>query len=104
MMHSLIDFHMHSIASDGTDSVQHLLKHIRDAGIRVFSLTDHDTIRGAEEMESIVPQNMTFIKGVEFSCITKAGKCHILGYGYDTHSNAIQKVLDMGREKRRNKL
>ncbi len=104
MNHSLIDLHMHSTASDGTDHVQQLLKNIRATDIRVFSLTDHDTIRGAVEMESIVPNDMTFVKGVEFSCITNAGKCHILGYGYDTNSDAIQKVLGMGREKRRNKL
>ncbi|MBR6268367.1 MAG: PHP domain-containing protein [Selenomonadaceae bacterium] len=78
-----IDLHMHSIASDGTDSIQELLENVRSGGIRTFSLTDHDTIDGVMEMESIVPKDMTFIRGIEFSCITAAGKCHILGYGYD---------------------
>ncbi len=104
MKYSLIDLHMHSTASDGTDDVRQILRNVRAAGIKIFALTDHDTIKGAVEMESIVPDDMTFIKGVEFSCITSAGKCHILGYGYDSDAEAFKNVLAMGSNKRRNKL
>ncbi len=99
-----IDLHMHSIASDGTDSIQELLKKVRSAGIRTFSLTDHDTIDGVVEMETVVPEDMTFIRGIEFSCITAAGKCHILGYGYDKDAQAFIGILQLGKEKRRDKL
>lgn len=98
------DLHMHSIASDGTDSVDALLANVRAAGIRVFSVTDHDTINGAAAMEEIVPDDMTFIRGIEFSCITKAGKCHILGYGCGYGTQAFQDILQKGRAKRRTKL
>ena len=43
----LTDMHIHSTASDGTDDVRELLAKVQKAGIRVFSLTDHDTIKGA---------------------------------------------------------
>ena len=79
----MTDLHMHSTASDGTDSPKELLNKVQEAGITVFSLTDHDTIEGVEEIEPLIPKGLTFIRGIEFSCITKAGKCHILGYGYD---------------------
>ena len=100
----MVDLHMHSTASDGTDTILELLKKVRIAGIHTFSVTDHDTIEGAMAMESIVPEDMRFIRGIEFSCITEAGKCHILGYGYDKNDKTFRNILEKGREKRRNKL
>lgn len=99
-----IDLHIHSIASDGTDTIPMLLENLRASGIGIFSVTDHDTITGALEMQELVPGDMTFIKGIEFSCVTSAGKCHILGYGYDENAPEFQAVLEEGRTKRRAKL
>ncbi len=99
----MIDLHIHSTASDGTDTIPELLKKIRDTGITTFSVTDHDTIDGALEMEKLVPDDMTFIKGIEFSCITEAGKCHILGFGYKDISPAFNDALKEAEENRRMK-
>ena len=78
-----VDLHMHSSCSDGSDPVPELLNKLRQTGIDLFALTDHDTIDGIREMQRIVPEDMTFIPGIEFSCSTGSFKCHILGYGYD---------------------
>lgn len=86
----LVDLHMHCRASDGTDTVYELLERVREAGITTFAVTDHDTIEGAVEMESIVPDDMNFIRGIEFSCVTDVGKCHILAYGYDKDSQGFR--------------
>ncbi len=99
----MVDLHMHSRASDGSDHIEELLTKVRDAGIRTFSVTDHDTIVGALEMEKIVPKDMMFIKGIEFSSITKAGKCHILGYDYDQNSGAFKSMLEEGIKRRKAK-
>ena len=61
---SAIDLHMHSTASDGTDTIPELLQKILAAGIQTFSVTDHDTIAGAMEMQCIVPEGVTFLKGI----------------------------------------
>ncbi len=110
-MAGLIDLHIHSAASDGTDATKELLEVLRLSGIRIFSITDHDTIEGAVEMEEILSHSdsmeyaeMRFIPGIEFSCITRAGKCHILAFDYDKSSEAFQSILEKGREKRRNKI
>ncbi|MBQ7564657.1 MAG: PHP domain-containing protein [Lachnospiraceae bacterium] len=100
----LVDLHMHSRASDGTDEIPELLSKVRAAGIRVFSVTDHDTIEGAMQMEKLVPKDMRFIPGIEFSCITKADKCHILAYGYHREQGSFESILRKGHNKRRNKL
>ena len=82
-MNSAVDMHMHSTASDGSDRVPELVRKIQKLGITTFALTDHDTIRGAQEMEKLVPDGIRFIRGIEFSCKTEVAKCHILGYNYD---------------------
>jgi predicted metal-dependent phosphoesterase TrpH len=43
---------------------------------------------------------MRYIRGIEFSCITEAGKCHILGYNYDPADPVFQAALAEGRELR----
>lgn len=101
-MRSLIDLHIHTTASDGSDSPAELARKV--AGLRIFSVTDHDTIDGALQMENLVPQGTVYIRGVEFSCVSPAGKCHILGYGYDPRHPALLAALEEGRTLRLEKL
>ncbi|MDO4516300.1 MAG: PHP domain-containing protein [Bacillota bacterium] len=103
-MKSKLDLHMHSTASDGTDTPEELLEQIKQVGIRIFSLTDHDAIDGCAQMEAITPEGITFVPGVEFSCITGAGKCHILGYGYRPDASSMARALEAGRTLRLAKL
>ena len=48
-----IDLHMHSTVSDGTDTPEEILKHVKAAGIEMFSLTDHDAIKGCVHLKDI---------------------------------------------------
>ena len=103
-MASKVDLHIHTTASDGADTPRALAEKIAAAGLELFSVTDHDTISGALEMEAIVPQGVRYIRGVEFSCVSPAGKCHILGYGYDPEHPAFRGALAEGRRLRLEKL
>ena len=47
IMPNKIDLHMHSTASDGTDTPLQLAEIVQSAGITIFALTDHDTVAGA---------------------------------------------------------
>ena len=103
-MASKVDLHIHTTASDGADTPRALAEKIAAAGLELFSVTDHDTVAGALEMETIVPQGVRYIRGVEFSCVSPAGKCHILGYGYDPDHPAFRGALEEGRRLRLEKL
>ena len=103
-MASKADLHIHTTASDGADLPRVLAEKIAAAGLELFSVTDHDTIAGALEMENIVPDGVRYIRGVEFSCVSPAGKCHILGYGYDPDHPALLEALAEGRRLRLEKL
>ena len=99
-----VDLHMHSSCSDGSDTVPELLYNLRRTGIDLFSLTDHDTIRGIREMQRLVPKEMRFIPGIEFSCIAGSAKCHILGYGYDPENALFLETVREASELRYDKL
>ena len=103
-MASTIDLHIHTAASDGSDSPAVLLENLKKAGISTFSVTDHDTMEAALEVEKLVTADFRFIRGIEFSCETPAGKCHILGYGYDPEDPVFLAALEEGAALRQEKL
>ncbi len=98
------DLHIHTAASDGSDSPAELAQKVREAGLELFSVTDHDTVDGALAMEALIPEGVGYIRGVEFSCISPGGKCHILGYGFDPTHPRFLAALDEGTRLRREKL
>ena len=92
-----IDLHIHSTISDGTDTPEELLCRVRDAGIGLFSLTDHDAAEGCVRIrQALRSGDPHFLNGVEFSCRDVEGKYHILGYGYDPDSASMRHVIEKG--------
>lgn len=103
-MGSVIDLHMHTTASDGTDYPEDLIKKIKEKGIRTFAVTDHDTIDGSMEMGWLIPNGVMFFRGIELSCVTSIGRVHILGYGFDPENSVFKAMLQKGKDLRRQKL
>ena len=104
-MKEKIDLHMHTTVSDGSDTPEAIVANVRDAGITVFSVTDHDAIKGCQTVRNRLKQgDPAFICGVEFSCKDDQGQYHILGYAYDPDSKSIQGVVDMGHSLRMKKV
>lgn len=99
-MATKVDLHMHSIYSDGSDTAEELVSQLQEKAISIFSLTDHDTLEGCLKVAEIVPKNIKFIYGIEFSARTSSGKCHILGYDYDPFCEDIQKIILQGKKLR----
>ena len=100
-----IDLHMHTVVSDGTDTPSEILLNVKNAGIELFSVTDHDAVKGAAEIGAMLgADDPQFIAGVEFSCRDEEGQYHILGYGYDPEGEAVRKVVQLGHSYRMNKV
>ena len=73
---------MHSVCSDGIYTPGELARFVKDAGVSLFSLTDHDNMGGNEEAaEAAKALGLTFVRGWEVSSYEGACKVHILGYG-----------------------
>jgi predicted metal-dependent phosphoesterase TrpH len=99
---SLVDLHLHSTASDGKYQPAALIAKAAELGLKVISLTDHDSIEGivpAIQASKTYP-NLTFIPGVEISTDLPDGEAHILGYFIDYTNSEFQKELAKFRDSR----
>ena len=96
------DLHLHSTVSDGLLTPTELVDKVFEAGIRIMSLTDHDSTDGLEEAITTATKydDLILIPGVELSTDTTNGEIHILGYFIDMESQDLQKTLKSFREDR----
>lgn len=100
-----IDLHMHTTVSDGNDTPEELLQHVKEKGIEIFAVTDHDAVKGYGMLKKIMRDtDPVLLSGVEFSCRDEEGKYHILGYGFDPDSKPVRDVVDMGHAYRMDKV
>lgn len=76
------DLHTHSTASDGQYAPAELAKLVKERGVQVWALTDHDNLDGLDEAvtagESL---GLRVIQGVELSS-EDYRNLHILGYNF----------------------
>lgn len=106
----MIDLHIHSNFSDGTDSIEQIIEKIINKGIHTFAITDHDTIEGVqwlldnqEKRQLLDKHNIRFVPGIEFSSIVDKDKIHILGYNCDFNNTDFINAIELGWKRRRDK-
>ena len=106
---SPVDLHTHTTRSDGVVAPATLVRSAADVGVRLLSLTDHDTLAGYREVVAAgaVPPELTLIPGVEINAIVTRdlglweGELHILGFGTDPDDEAFEATLATQRGRRR---
>ena len=101
----MIDLHLHSSASDGHLTPAALVRRVADAGVRVCSLTDHDTVAGlAEAAAEAARRGLGFVPGIEITAVADGRDVHMLGYGIDPASASLDAFLAAQREWRRQRI
>lgn len=91
----MIDLHMHTHHSDGTNTTEELLNLAQKENMEYISITDHDCVKSYFELEDNSIRNIfsgKIIPGAEFTTTYKGGVVEILGYGINY--NYINKVLE----------
>lgn len=79
-----VNFHCHSIFSDGDLPPETLAAKLASAGVRYASLTDHDTLEGLPRFrEALKKHGIGYISGVELTTHYNGCEVHLLGYGFD---------------------
>lgn len=97
-----VDLHMHSYHSDGTLNCKELINELLEKDIQMFSLTDHDTIAGLDEMKNALKSvALDFIPGVEIATTYKGKEFHLTTYGFDANHPALNALLKSNLEIRR---
>ncbi len=81
------DLHLHTCFSDGALSPEELLHRVKDAGVGLCSVTDHDGMEGEERAEKAArKEGLSFVRGIEISSYREFGRVHVLGYGCQKNS------------------
>ena len=92
----MIDLHVHSRISDGSDRPRDIIRKATALGLEAVALTDHDSIDGLEEASLEAHRlGMTFIKGMELSTSYGEGRLiHILGLNLDTSNGRFLRLYN----------
>jgi hypothetical protein len=89
-----IDLHLHSTASDGRLDPAALVRHAQSCGVRLMSLTDHDTTAGlAAAAAAAAGLGVAFVPGVEVSVDWRGRGVHVLGLAIDPESAGLRRGL-----------
>jgi len=90
----LIDLQLHSINSDGYLDPTQVAGLCNDRGLKVVSLTDHNTVSGLEKFVLAVKKaDLEFLEGIEISSRYKDFDMHILGYSLNFNKQLLRKEL-----------
>ena len=104
----IVDFHTHSLASDGVLAPMELLRRAKAAGVRQFALTDHDTTAGYLSVRHTTEADeVGLISGVELSCRWATTTVHVVGLNFDADAPemvAMVEQLTEAREERAEKI
>lgn len=89
-----VNFHCHSMFSDGELTPEGLAAHLAAAGVRYTALTDHNSLEGLPRFqEALKKKNVTCIPGVELTTHYQGREIHLLGYGFEPENRELAATL-----------
>lgn len=91
----MIDFHVHTTASDGQYSPTEIIKIAKEKNLTALAITDHDTVAGlAEGEEAARKEGLRFIRGTELNILWPTGEFHLLGLGLKEISPSLKDIIN----------
>lgn len=96
-----VDLHIHTNHSDGFYSPIELIQKVKEAGLDIISITDHDNLSAIYEASSFGKElGIEVIPGLELSSDIGDREVHILGYFIDPDNRELERYLKFFREER----
>ena len=98
------DLHLHTTASDGTDSPEALVARVRANQLRCFAVTDHDVLQSVAPITDLVAGDagLVFVPGVEIS-VSESRELHLLAYFPLGGIEQLETFLEQQRQARHNR-
>jgi len=97
----LIDLHIHTRYSDGDLLPDEVVAFVKENGVRVMSITDHDTVSGiSNAVKAGEEHEVAVIPGIELTTYFEDAEVHILGYDIDYKNRTFSKTINDLRNKR----
>jgi len=96
-----VDLHIHSTASDGTQTPEQIVAEAKAAGLTAIAIADHDELSGNEEAAGLgATAALPAIPAVEISTDYVDTEVHVLGYWVDPANAELTDELKRIREGR----
>ncbi len=99
----MIDLHIHTNYSDGTDSPLEIFEKAGQLSLKQIAITDHNTVEGALKGAEICKNySFDYLIGTELSCGWKGKDVHLLGYFGNTTTDfeEVNSFIKLGKEER----
>jgi len=89
------DLHIHTTASDGRWTPKQVVQRVREAGIGLFAVADHDSVAHVlPTAEHARRAGVAFLPAVEISAQVNGTGVHILAYGVDPTHPDLNRMLE----------
>lgn len=98
------DLHMHTTASDGTDTVEKRVKDAKQKDLSCIAITDHDTINSDLKERKKDIGGLKLVTGSEIKAGLRGEKIEILGYFLDPSDSGIQNLFEKIKEYRETRM
>lgn len=97
----MIDLHLHTTASDGRCDPGELAALAAAAGIRIISVTDHDTMAALPAAAAAAASlGLGFVPGIEVTTVWEGRDVHVLGYFLRSDGEALTRLIASQRRAR----
>ncbi len=85
-----VDFHTHTLASDGALTPAELLGRASAAGVAMLAVTDHDTLEGYRQIrDTAADAGVALVSGIELSSQWSGAGVHVVGLDFDPEAPAL---------------
>ena len=92
---AVIDLHLHSTCSDGSETPERVVELASEAGCTAMALTDHDGLAGVLQAgDRAASLGIAFVPGCEVSCSFEPGTMHALAYFVEPGEGPLQSELE----------
>lgn len=91
------DLHMHTLASDGTSSLNQRVAQAAERGLDAIAVTDHDRISESLTGRVSHRSGVEVVTGVEIRADVSNTKVELLGYYVQPSADILQSVLEQAR-------
>lgn len=95
----VVDFHSHTLESDGTLAPSALAALMRKRGVEIFAVTDHDALGAYDKLEG-AHGTARLVVGIELNTTYRGNEVHVLGYGFPLASVEIAEAIATNKRER----
>ena len=96
-----VNFHCHTVFSDGVQTPEALAASLAADGVRLAALTDHDTVEGTARFTAALERHgIASVPGLELTTQLDGRELHLVAYGFDPDHPTLLATLVSIRQAR----